>query len=852
MISRLAPILLVILMIPVCLAGQQDPLRYFFDGHYGQVEVGGIYAGAEFHESRPLPARISFYYPVANSIDLSTDYWKRGDSRPMALGIKIGDGPKRWLGRNGWSYALSPHRVRFESEEEGLLCSLRYEFCLNEPAMVVTLTFTNRSGHPLPLEVYTHLKTTLRTCQTYARKDSAWCSFDSSANAVVESFDDSDAARATMFVMNAGARPVGRWTSAPGLAITDSGTSDWISPRFPPPPAADPARRTVPAAAFIYRETVAQRDSLVIVQIVGSCNRSELRDRLSRIATGWRDEVGGYDRFVVQKARGDARFVTGDEWLDRSAVWARGLLASNRHYLDGEVVPMPCPAEYNFYFTHDLLLTNLGAVNFDLGRVRQNLSYVAAHSKDRIIPHAYYWRDNGYKTEYCDPENWNHLWFIIVTARYLRHSGDDSLGNLLYPLVTKSLTEVLSQRSTENLMHAYRPDWWDIGHREGPRSYLTILTVRALRDYLYISTALGRRSESLLEYELLADAMQKSMNDRLWDDSLKYLINYNEGRKDSHYYMGSLLGAVYGELNPSRSRSLVETADANLLRFPVGIMNVAPPDFNTDSARSFFRFAGNEAGDPYLYANGGVWPHANAWYALALNSIGRADSALKFLKAAMTLDGVARSPQGVPAMYEYRFSDLSSAKFGMIDKPSFMWAAGFYLNVLYDLCGFRDNEWNLSFAGELPLMLDSVACTYAFGASHEVTLTGKADRLRSFLSGGRNVPSLVLPLESASGGGFAAMYGTPKTPYLESVNAILQKIEYLEASKTMKLVLSSFKLHRITARLTSPFLLKKMLVDGKARTSYKRSISPDGLIEYRLSLVGTDTPQSIELRFQGQ
>ena len=120
------------------------------------------------------------------------------------LGIKIGDGPKRWLGRNGWSYALSPHMVRFESEEEGLLCSLRYEFCLNEPAMVVTLTLTNRSGHPLPLEVYTHLKTTLRTCQTYARKESAWSSFDSSANAVVASFDDSDAARATMFVMNAG------------------------------------------------------------------------------------------------------------------------------------------------------------------------------------------------------------------------------------------------------------------------------------------------------------------------------------------------------------------------------------------------------------------------------------------------------------------------------------------------------------------------------------------------------------------------------------------------------------------------------------------------------------------------
>ena len=60
--------------------------------------MGGPFAGAEFHESRPLPSRISFYYPVANSIDLSTDYWKRGDSRPMAVGLQMDGGAPRWIG----------------------------------------------------------------------------------------------------------------------------------------------------------------------------------------------------------------------------------------------------------------------------------------------------------------------------------------------------------------------------------------------------------------------------------------------------------------------------------------------------------------------------------------------------------------------------------------------------------------------------------------------------------------------------------------------------------------------------------------------------------------------------------
>lgn len=78
---------------------QTGPLEYAFDKHYGQVEVGGVFAGAEFHNSRPLPSRISLYYPVANSIDLSTDYWKRGDSRPVAVGMQVDEGERRWIGR---------------------------------------------------------------------------------------------------------------------------------------------------------------------------------------------------------------------------------------------------------------------------------------------------------------------------------------------------------------------------------------------------------------------------------------------------------------------------------------------------------------------------------------------------------------------------------------------------------------------------------------------------------------------------------------------------------------------------------------------------------------------------------
>src|SRR5262249_17200412 len=158
--------------------------------------------------------------------------------------------------------------------------------------------------------------------------------------------------------------------------------------------------------------------------------------------------------------------VTGDGVIDNSVVYAKGILAANAHYLNSAIVPMPCPAEYNFFFTHDLLMTDLAAVKFDLPRVRNDLRYVASLAKDDIIPHAYYWRDDGFKTELCTPDNWNHFWFILLTASYLRHSLDDSTVLRLYPLVTKSLGELLTQAHGDHLMYAFRPDWWDIGHIE--------------------------------------------------------------------------------------------------------------------------------------------------------------------------------------------------------------------------------------------------------------------------------------------------------------------------------------------------------------------------------------------------
>lgn len=832
------------------LAQTNDPLSYFFDGKYGQVEVGGRFVGAEFHHSRPLPSRISFYYPVANSIDLSTDYWKRDASLPMLVGVKVNSRIKHWLGKEPWAYTLSPHKVNFTGDENGLQYSMSYEFCFNEPAMVFTLKIKNNSTTPDTVSLYTHLKLALRTCQTYARKDSAYTEYDESTKTAIAYFDAPETQYATCFVQNVGAIPLQWTTSSDEIFASDSGSSDWLvsSANLQQRTFTSPSKG-IPVAAFVYGGILHPNDSMEIIQVIGSCRKTEVREKLNHLATAWGSEIAAYDNFVRQKATVAASFVTGDEWLDRSSAWARAILTTNAHYIDGNIVPMPCPAEYNFFFSHDVLMTNLAAVNFDLTRVKENLLYIASLAKDEIIPHAYYWRDDGFKTEYCTPDNWNHLWFILLSASYLRHSMDDSTAAILYPLVTKSLTEILQQKKGDNLMYAFRPDWWDIGHIEGPRSYITILTIRALREYAFMTSTLKKDFHQLVNYETLADSMQVALQRDLWDGHVNYLMNWNGNRKDTHFYMGSLLAPSFGVLNDAKSDALVKTATKELLDSQIGIRTVTPADFQTAEAISFFKFAGDEAGQPYYYINGGVWPHDNAWYAIALKNVGKTDEAVRFVKNVMTLDGVARSPMGIPAMYEYRFADTTSKEFGKIDKPSFLWAGGFYLYTLYQLYGIKENEWNVSFAGLLPSSSESVHYSFAFGKGKDVTVSGKGKYLQACVIDGENIPSLVLPTNIQTASKINVRFGKVQLPYLQNVNSMLHTAGYNEKKKALTIRLSSFSNHHTVATIVSPLRPKSASVDGKKLKSVHTTEIFRGAYEVEVRFTDSNTSQTLEIKF---
>ena len=746
-----------------------------FAGGYGQVEVGGPTVGLGFHQSRPLPSRVSFYRPVANSLDLSTDYWTR-DQAPLPLRVTlVEDGVPRAFGLRSMPYTWTPATVTFAAPDSGWFATVSYRFAERSPVVLVAFTFRNTGPTARTLAVAIDLVPTLRTCQTYAWRRPAALAVAHNAPDVVARFDAADTDSAAVFIADV----------SPGTGTL----------------AADSLLRVR------HVQRVAPGDSLVVRLLIGSTGARDVDAVRAEARRTWAADVAAYEARVADGARIPIR--VPDAALMQTAAWSGMVLQADQHRLDGHLVPMPAPAEYNFFFTHDALLTDLGAVHFDTARVRRDLDYLRLRTgPDSLLVHAYYWRDDGFKTETAAPDNWNHLWLLILGGSYLRHTADEATLARLFPIFQKSRALVLTQRGADGLMHGTRPDWWDIGNVRAPRAYLTILTIRALREYAAVARALGRAPEEAAASVRMADEMQANLP-RLWDDARGYLMSgLSEQAPDPHLYAGSLLATAFGYLDPARSERLLETAERELLDPEIGMRNAWPPDFH--ELREAYRFNGDEVGAPYLYFNGAVWPHNVAWHVLAQLGAGRADDARQALRRYLTLGGIAASPRGQPAFFEYRATDPDSPRYGAIDKPTFLWTGGWFLQALYRLAGAREDEWNLFLSPDLPADFDTLQYrVFVHGTEADVTVTGQGRAFRSIEMDGVPVATAVL---TGPVGRIEARRGSPEAPYLAHASATVEAVAVDAPWRTMRVRLRGEVGQPVQLTVLAPPGLRRALV----------------------------------------
>jgi hypothetical protein len=779
-----------------------------------KIEVGGPFVGVEFHHSICIPQRISFYYPVANSIDVSSDYWRRDTTFVMAIGLKFGENAKEWLGDESYDISLTPYRVEFQKQDSGKKIDIIYQFAKTKPTMVVTYIITNLTSSTQNIEFETHLETSLRTSHSFTMKNSAWTQYDDISKSVYTYHTDEETQRAVIFVGNAADQPISCQTRGP-LNLLRSADFSW--PENPLLVAENNPSQT--ATRYLYQKKVNGGENLKIVQIIGTATAADCHDIMAYMLRNYQNEVDLYEHDVLEKAFSQLSMSDIDPDLYHSVHWARAIMTANEHYLDGQFIAMPCPAEYNFYFTHDVLVSDLAAANDNLERVKRDLDYIVQHSnKANIIPHAYYWKNDKFVTEFADSDNWNNFWMIITSASYLRHSADTSFTKTLYPYLDKCLQIALKTKLEDNLMWTYRPDWWDIGKNYAPRSYMTILAIKAIREYIYTSTILGQNINKLLTLENLSDSMQMSLVKNLWFDDSQYLMNYYEdGSVDRHYYIGSLLAAHYDLLDPSRQTQMISRARDVMLDEKVGIYNAYPMDYQ--NLIDYLKFSGNEAGAPYYYFNGGIWPQGNAWYALALISEGNQKEAWDFLLKTMTVKGVMRGPNGQPAMYEVRNANRNSPnEYGSVDKPQFMWAGAWYLYALYRLLGMQEDHWNLSFLTNGSDL--NVTCTYGVylhGRKVEVSVSGQGEVIEQLEYSGMTYYSAVVPEEFPAVETISVKMGTvPAHPYLKSTNAALLSVTYDPSVKKLNLKLKAFTNHQNQTTIITPLKIKTIHSDSSS------------------------------------
>lgn len=816
-----------IFVLPAVAACRENPpipesFEIFFDGKRGQLQTGGPFAGAEFHLSRPLPSRVSFYYPVANSIDLSTDYWRRHESMPFMASLTI-DGHTESLGDKPFNYRATPSRVVFERDNGGHTTRFAYSFGETLPVMVLRLTVTNHTSEHKDVALTTRMKATLRTSHAYNFKDRAWTSYDDTDTFRAD-FDDVDADKPTIFVANAGHQPT---------------HNDQAQYR-------ERTEQTDPEAVFTYSEQLGPGESLEVVQVIGSCRRSESTTLVQRALKTWREDVAAYERRVGDYAMNHSPFELNDPTLLHTERWSKALLQADEHYIDGQIVPMPTPAQYNFFFTHDLQLTDLGAVLFDTDRVKRDLLYLKQRSEpDGVLAHAYYWRDDGFKTETANADNWNHLWFVLLTSSYYKHSADKETVELLFPMIRNSLRIMLGNQR-DGLMYAERPDWWDIGHVYGERAYLTTLTIRALREYAYLSLELGHDDPLAREYLALSRRMNTQLIARLWDKDAGYLLNtLDEKTLDRHYYSGSLLAAAFGLLDRDATTTLIETARRELLDEKIGIRNAMPPDFHT--LTDLYRFNGPEVGEPYQYMNGGVWPQGNAWYVMALLANDQPDAAKQALHRYMTLDGIRHSPNGQPALYEYRNADPESQAYGQIDKTTFLWAGGWYLYSLYHVIGVRENEWNISFDPHLPK--DTTHAAYDLmihGTRARVAWSGDGPFFKTITWDGRRAYSAVMvgPIAKVT-----LDRGKPDSPYLAYASGIVRDVVYDGIGRQLGLQLLGTPGQVMQLRVIAPSQPKHVTINQTQQTDGISSAWEHGACVVTLRWVLTSQTTSVRFVF---
>ena len=320
------------------------------------------------------------------------------------------------------------------------------------------------------------------------------------------------------------------------------------------------------------------------------------------------------------------------------------------------------------------------------------------------------------------------IWAVAAYELY-KVTGDRKWLEYIYPIIKKSVDDdaltvaapdglVKGETSFIDWREQSYPRWMqtaDIYQSEALGT--SIVHAQALQVLADIAAELGKGKEAS-EYGARAEAIRKTINDKLWLDDKGYYAMYNYGRTASILNpraetLGESLAILYDVASPERARSITENNPTT----PFG-------------AAIFFP----QIADIPPYHNNALWPWVGAYWAMA-NA--------KALNEAGTLEaiGAVFRPAALFATNKENFVLDNGDIATQLNSSNMLWCLAGNIAITHRiLFGIHFEKDGLAFAPFVPkaLAADRTLTNFRYRrATLDITVKGYGSEIKSFTLNGK-------------------------------------------------------------------------------------------------------------------
>jgi len=335
------------------------------------------------------------------------------------------------------------------------------------------------------------------------------------------------------------------------------------------------------------------------------------------------------------------------------------------------------------YWARDSFFASLGANSLgDFEQSKKNLQlFLDLQREDGLVPALV---SRKLKPKYrplkiSTPVDQNAL-FITAIADYARKSDDRVFIEGNFKKISLAMDWLCKQdRDSDNLVEeGFLANWADTILKHGEVLYSNACYYHALKEFAFLSGLLGVRMIST-EYEKRAEATRLALNLKFWHNN--YYTDW-AGLTPHNYFdsAGNILSVAWGIATKHRAEKIEELIEEeNLARIPIKT-NIPPYPLWKVMPVLWLAKA-------YYYHNGFSWPWIGCMNAMALNSLGEKEKAIKLLKA---LAWQVNEYCVTNEVFEKGNKPVQS--FWLKSEKPFAWTAGLFVRAVDEILGIKKGK----------------------------------------------------------------------------------------------------------------------------------------------------------------